>query len=254
MFLFYSIILFLVLSLTVVSFLHFTYRRTAHATIRRQQNTITKLKMETIRNRMSPHFLFNALSGISAGTPDPESTKEDLKTVMLLLRASVDNMEQLAIPVKEELELVTGYISLQKRRIPQPFKFTCTVKEGTNLNQLIPAMILQIPVENAIKHGLMPLTGDKSLQIGIENYEGGLKMTVRDNGIGYKASAQRATGTGTGLKILFQTIHLLNSVNTDKIAFEINDLKEENGSSEGTIVRITVPENYSFEINSKYFF
>jgi LytS/YehU family sensor histidine kinase len=251
MFLLYGIILFLVLSLSVVSFLHFTYRRTALATDRRQQNTIAKLKMETIRNRMSPHFLFNALSGISAGTHDPETTKKDLTTVMLLLRASVDHLEQLAIPVKEELDLVKGYISLQKRRIPQPFKFTCTVKEGTNLNQLIPAMILQIPVENAIKHGLMPLTGEKSLQIGIENFDGGLKMTVRDNGIGYKISSNRATGAGTGLKILFQTIQWLNSGNTGKITFEINDLKEERGSTGGTIVRITVPENYSFEINSK---
>ena len=204
--------------------------------------------MQTIRNRMSPHFFFNALSGLSCETGHPEIIKKDLQTLAMLLRRSIENIEQTAIPLIEELEIVKGYIGLQKWRIPEPFTVGYDIQEGTNMNHLIPAMIIQIPVENAIKHGLMPLAGEKYLGIKIGNCEGGLKIIVEDNGIGYSTSGNRSTGAGTGLKILFQTIYLLNSGNSSKIEFSINNIKSDNEPGGGTIVEIEVPTNFSYDI------
>ena len=224
-------------------------RKKSRATYQKQQHTIAALKMQTIRTRLSPHFMFNALSILSGSAIDPQTISQNIKTLLMLLRRSVDNIEQPAIPLSEELEVVKGYIGLQRLRIPDPFKINLDVAQNTDMNQLIPAMIIQIPVENAIKHGLMPVTGEKSLAISIHSYYGGLQIMVEDNGTGYGSSPNRSMGAGTGLKILYQTISLLNSKNDNKILFKITDLKDADQSRQGTNVEIRIPAGFSYDIS-----
>jgi len=211
-----------------------------------QQNTITLLKMQNARNRMTSHFFFNALSGISTETNDPALVKNDLKKLAMLLRHSIENIEQTGISLREELEVVRGYLDLQKWRIPEPFHVDFDISEDISPDFLIPAMCIQIPVENAIKHGLMPLKYDKLLSVAVLATAGGLKIEIKDNGIGISASPNRTMGTGTGLKVLIQTISLLNSKNIPKIVFSISEQKPVQISSGGTIVSISVPSNYKF--------
>lgn len=244
----FSLIFALVISLTVVTILYVRLRNDSRSAEKKQQKKITLLKMEAIRARMTPHFLFNALSALTAENTGTDEIRSKIKTVMSLLRRSVDNTEQLGIPLSEELELVKGYIELQKLHIPEPFMVTIDIEPGINMDQLIPAMILQIPVENAIKHGLLPLSGEKRLEIRVGKYESGLKITVEDNGVGYLDSANRTIGTGTGLKILYQTIALLNLKNSHKIEFSITDQSSKGIPGQGTVVKIRVPDNYNFEI------
>ena len=248
MLLIYSLILVLTISLALLTFLYISLRKKGQLNDQRQQHLITSLKMETIRNRMSTHFFFNALSGISGDRIDPETIKTQIKTLLTLLRSSVDNVEKMAVPLFEELSMVKGYIDLVSLKIPKPFQVTYDLEQGTNVQYLIPAMILQIPVENAIKHGLMPLSGAKILELKISRYECGLKLIIEDNGIGYQSSGNRTTGHGTGLKILYKTIYELNSQNAEKIEFTIQDKGLGNKSDKGTIVEIRIPDNYLYEI------
>jgi len=115
------------------------------------------------------------------------------------------------------------------------------------LGSLIPSMMIQIPVENAIKHGLMPIEGEKKLIISVSKTNEYQHIEIKDNGIGLNASKGLSTGTGTGLKVLLQTIHLLNSRNSNKIRFSINELKPDNNVS-GTAVRIEIPFNYNYSL------
>jgi LytS/YehU family sensor histidine kinase len=243
---FNTLVTLLLLCLALIAYLFFRYQKSAGATWQKQQEKITLLRMQTIRNRLSPHFLFNLLSGISAEADNQELVREKIQTVMMLLRRSVENIEQTGIPLSEELEVVGGYIGLQKWRIPGKFDPIYEISEGCDLNQPVPAMILQIPVENAIRHGLMPLTGEKILRIKVENYDKGLLLTVEDNGIGFSESANRTAGTGTGLKILYQTINLLNSANPEKIEFTISSSNHDKIPAAGTSVKIKLPKNYFF--------
>ena len=249
MLLIYSVIIFLILSLAGITALFLTNLKKSRATYEKQQHTIATLKMQTIRNRLSPHFMFNALSTLSGPAHDPQTISQNIKTLLMLLRQSVDNIEQTAIPLSEELEVVKGYIGLQSLRLPEPIKITFDIGQNADVNQLIPAMIIQIPVENAIKHGLMPILGEKILSIRVQNYDGGIEISVEDNGIGYSSSPNRSMGSGTGLKILYQAIGHLNSKNVHKITVKISDLKETIQSQQGTIVRIRVPEGYSYDIS-----
>jgi len=248
MLLIYSVIIFLTTALATLSIVYLTLLKKYRATIEKQQKKIAALKMQTIRNRLSPHFLFNTLSTLSGSDNDPDIIRQNIKTLLMLLRRSVDNTELPAIPLSEELEVVRGYISLQTLRLHEPLKITFDIAQNADMNQLIPPMILQIPVENAIKHGLMPCKGEKSLAITIQNCEGGIQISIEDNGIGYGSSPNRSMGAGTGLKILYQTISLLNSINTHKITFNITDLSETIQPRQGTIVRIIIPVSFSYDI------
>ena len=242
----YYLIIVITVALTGMSFLYRRSIQKNRTVFLEQRETIAKLKMENIRVRMSPHFIFNTLSALS-GIPDsPPALSQKIKTLLILLRNGVDNIEKTAIPLQEELTLVKGYLELQQLRVPKPFNVTYESDSGVDMMQSVPAMILQIPVENAIKHGLMPLEGEKSLRIKLNNYQKGLELTVEDNGIGYRKSVNRSMGSGTGIKTLFQTIELINQQNGEKIEFLIQDKEANNPSEGGTIITIKIPKQYSY--------
>jgi len=207
---------------------------------------LTRLRMENLRNRMSPHFIFNILKGIKLNAGNPDYVTEQMDAISLMLLRSIENIEKPAIVLSDEIELVHAYVLLQKRSIPNPFEFEINVS-GADLCQLIPAMMIQIPVENAIKHGLKPL-GEKmkKLAVTVKHEEEGQSFIVEDNGIGFTAADKQTTGTGTGLKVLLQTIHLLNSKNRNNIRFSIYERNPGANENAGTIVEIFIPFVYSY--------
>jgi tetratricopeptide (TPR) repeat protein len=204
-------------------------------------NDITRLKMQNLNNRLSPHLFFNMLGSVSGDARDPEKVRHQIHHVANLLRMSLENTERTAISLREEIEMVKSYVELQRSRIPQPFSCEFHIDDAVDLNKQIPCMMLQIPVENAIKHGLMPMEGEKMLTVFIEKVNDKLEIKVEDNGIGRENSKGRTTGTGTGLNVLLQTIRLLNQQNKEPVLFMIIDREPQ-----GTIVKITIPENYTY--------
>jgi tetratricopeptide (TPR) repeat protein/two-component sensor histidine kinase len=207
------------------------------------KSEITLLKMQNINNRLSPHLFFNMLGNVGGHVNQPEVLKENLTNISILLRKSLENSDKNAIPLADELDLVKSYVNLQKSHLPGFFKADFNVDEKVDMNVHIPSMMLQIPVENAIKHGLMPKDGDCELQVDITRSNSTLNITIEDNGVGRNASHNRTTGTGTGLKVLLQTIHLINQNNKEKVHFSIRD-----GEKQGTVVEIKIPYscNYSW--------
>jgi len=212
----------------------------------KQLASITALRMQNTRNTMSPHFFLNVLSSITGLSGQPEQLKEKLRSLALLLRKMIENIDQMAIPLTEEMKAVKAYIDLYSDKMPDSFTVEYQIAEGTNLQGLIPAMMIQIPVENAIKHGLMPLEGEKILKISVSDFDGNHHIQIEDNGIGLMASAGQSIGTGTGLKVLLQTIQLLNAKNHQKINFTVGDRIINNSATTGTAVNIKIPFEYNY--------
>lgn len=243
---FIAALFFLSVITTVIITMYIRKRR--ETIYQKQLASITALRMQNTRNTMSPHFFLNVLSSITGLSAQPERLKEKLRSLSLLLRKMIVNIDQMAIPLTEEMKAVKAYIDLYSDKIPDSFIVEYQIAEGTNLQGLIPAMMIQIPVENAIKHGLMPLEGEKILKISVSDSDGYQYIQIEDNGIGLKASAGRSTGTGTGLKVLLQTIHLLNARNQYKINFSVRDREPDNAFSSGTVVNIQVPNEFNYTI------
>lgn len=241
----FIIVLFVLTSVTTV-IVSLYLRKRRETVYQKQLVKMTALRMQNARNTMSPHFFFNVLASLSGLSHQPELLKEKLKSLSLLLRKVIENIDQTAISLDQELEAVKAYIDLNTSKIPEPFTVEYLIAEGTKLHGLIPAMMIQIPVENAIKHGLMPLEGDKILKISVSDSDMYQHILIEDNGIGLKASVGRSTGTGTGLKVLLQTIHLLNANNLQKIIFSVGDRIINNTVSSGTTVSIKIPVNFNY--------
>jgi LytS/YehU family sensor histidine kinase len=165
----------------------------------------------------------------------------------VLLRNVIENIEFQSISFNKELSVVQAFVELQKEMIPAPFTLKVEIDKGFDPEILIPAMIIQIPVENAIKHGLIPKESGPSEVIirASKTYEGTM-IAILDNGLGLSNLVSKTAGTGTGLKMVMQTIQFLNSKNERKMRFSINDRSITEPDQPGTVAEIFIPNEFSF--------
>lgn len=209
---------------------------------------INRERMENLRSRISPHFTFNVLGREINQLKGSEEVKNNLMELVQYLRRSLELTEKLSVSLQDELDFIQSYIRLESGRLGDDFTSSITVEEGLDSGSIrIPSMIVQIPVENAIKHGLAGKEGQKELSVHVSREGNGIRIVILDNGRGYLPQVASATqGTGTGLKVLYQTIQLLNTKNkTEKIHFDITNRNE---AQTCTQVTMYVPFYYSYDL------
>ena len=209
---------------------------------------INRVRMENLRSRISPHFTFNVLGREINQFNGSEEVKHNLMELVKYLRRSLELTEKLSVSLQDELDFVRTYIELERGRVGEDFVATLTVEDGLDATRImIPSMIVQIPVENAIKHGLAGKDGKKELSVYVSRETNGIRMTITDNGRGYLPQVASATrGTGIGLKVLYQTIQLLNTKNkNDTIHFDITNRSD---GQTGTQVSVYIPFRFSYDL------
>lgn len=209
---------------------------------------INRVRMENLRSRISPHFTFNVLGREINQFNGSEEVKNNLMELVKYLRRSLELTEKLSVSLQDELDFVQSYIGLESGRVGEDFTASVVVEEGLDAKSImIPSMIVQIPVENAIKHGLAGKDGEKELTIHISREGKGVRIVICDNGRGYLPQVASSTrGTGTGLKVLYQTIQLLNTKNkNEKIRFNIGN---RNDGQTGTQVSVYIPFHFSYDL------
>lgn len=209
---------------------------------------INRVRMENLRGRISPHFTFNVLGREINQFNGSEEVKNNLMELVKYLRRSLELTEKLSVSLQDELDFVQSYIGLESGRVGEDFTASVVVEEGLDAKSImIPSMIVQIPVENAIKHGLAGKDDEKELTIRISREGKGVRIVICDNGRGYLPQVASSTrGTGTGLKVLYQTIQLLNTKNkNEKIRFNIDN---RNDGQTGTQVSVYIPFHFSYDL------
>ena len=209
---------------------------------------INRVRMENLRGRISPHFTFNVLGREINQFNGSEEVKNNLMELVKYLRRSLELSEKLSVSLLYELDLVQSYIRLESGRVGEDFTVSVVVEEGLDAKSImIPSMIVQIPVENAIKHGLAGKDDEKELTIRISREGKGVRIVICDTGRGYLPQVASSTrGTGTGLKVLYQTIQLLNTKNkNEKIRFNIDN---RNDGQTGTQVSVFIPFHFSYDL------
>lgn len=213
----------------------------------RMQSAISSLRLENVRNRISPHFVFNVLNR-EMNLHKGEAESKNLIGLTKLIRRNLELTDCLAVSLADELEFVDTYVDLEKESLGDDFHFQQELDERIDLQAVkVPSMLLQIPVENAIKHGLRLKEGKRLLIIKVSRLDDGqVDIVVCDNGGGYRpVSVNR--GTGTGMKVITQTIQLLNAYNPRPILVKINNVVVGDENEMGCEVRFVVPLNYSFQ-------
>lgn len=209
------------------------------------RNAMTSLRLKNIRNRISPHFIFNVLNREISCLKDKESNHR-LHELVKLIRYNLELTESLTVTLAKELDFVKTYIGLEEQILQPGFELHVNIDPVLDVYGIkIPVMLLQIPVENAMKHALSCKDGIRILWIEVKKDGDCIKALVRDNGGGFKVKSS-SYGTGTGMKVLSQTIQLLNSYNRHPLIMQINNVEIKERGEWGCEVKFTIPLDYSY--------
>lgn len=240
----------LIISVLLAFTLILHIRRKNERKYNRQMAMVAELRMENIRNRISPHYVFNVLNAIMPTFRQYSELTHPLQLLIEVLRGNLLVSDQIAVELGKEVELVKKYIALRKETNPNTPDVTWDIDGKVSMYTLIPSMIIQIPVENSLKYAFDSADDrDNRISISISSTEEGLLILIKDNGNGYHPGEHKESkrGTGTGLKVLFRTIELLNSKNQQKASFNIRNITPGVHGEQGTAVRIFIPFSYQFK-------
>lgn len=207
------------------------------------QVNIMNLKLNNVRNRISPHFMFNVLNNKIVNSGEKEAS--ELMELARLIRTNLDMSSQPYMMLDKELEFVQQYIRVERYLLGDDFKFNIDVADDADITKVkIPSMFLQILTENAIVHGLKGMEGEKRLRIYIARENNLTIISVEDNGPGF--NARRALKKGTGLGIISQTIAVTNERNKQKMRFEISNREDSNNQIIGCKATLKIPDCITF--------
>lgn len=202
---------------------------------------ILQLKLEEVRNRISPHFVFNVLNNKILHADAAEA--DELMGLVRLIRSNLDNSCQPTLSLAAELDFVKQYLEVEGPLLGDDFHYSFEIGQGVDLEKTqIPSMFVQILVENALVHGLRGWEGKKMLRVKVERKDGGTVVSVTDNGKGF--DVRRKGKKRTGLNIIAQTLAVFNERNRNKMTFSLRNMKAEDGSVSGCQAQVEIPEGF----------
>ncbi|CUP81963.1 signal transduction histidine kinase%2C LytS [Bacteroides uniformis] len=234
-----------VVSILTAVFLYLYSKKKRALLLARNHRTVSTLRLENIRNRLSPHFIFNVLNREMAERN--VEGKQELSSLVKLMRRNLELAEQLCVTLAEELDFVKTYINLERRSLGPDFHSELKIEKDVQPEQIrIPSMMIQIPVENAVKHALREKEGERNLWVSVCRRGSGICIKITDNGGGYRPDS-RNRGTGTGMKVIMQTIQILNNKNKEAIDVLVHNVSLQSGEM-GCEVTFWLPDNYDYGI------
>lgn len=234
-----------VVSILTAVFLYLYSKKKRALLLARNHRTVSTLRLENIRNRLSPHFIFNVLNREMAERN--VEGKQELSSLVKLMRRNLELVEQLCVTLAEELDFVKTYINLERRSLGPDFHSELKIEKDVQPEQIrILSMMIQIPVENAVKHALREKEGERNLWVSVCRRGNGICIKITDNGGGYRPDS-RNRGTGTGMKVIMQTIRILNNKNKEAIDVLVHNVSLQSGEM-GCEVTFWLPDNYDYRI------
>ena len=206
------------------------------------ENHLLTLEQKALRLQMNPHFIFNVLNGIKAMAPTkPEKMNETVNSFATLLRETLVNSRKDTITLDQEIKTIRHYIEVERLMAEQPFEYQIILKTDLDAEEiLIPPMLIQPFVENAIRHGILKGPREGELSIEFSNNEDVLKVTITDNGVGIFSSQQQKPKTDHQSMALTVTKERLESISGAN-ALEMKEIKHEDGTIGGTTIVFKIP-------------
>jgi len=206
---------------------------------REEQQKVAEAERKALESQMNPHFLFNTLNTIKALAR--MHGEEEIYTITIklgkLLRSTIDNHES-ECTLKESMALIDSYLTIQKIRFGEKLHVT-TILDPSCAMVRTPKLIIQPLVENSIVHGLEPKAGDWNIEVLVQEENGRIFLTVRDDGIGFPSGTlpedldDLANSTHVGVYNVYRRLTLRYG---KEMSFSIVS-KE----GEGTVVSISFP-------------
>ncbi|NDV94369.1 sensor histidine kinase [Dysgonomonas sp. 521] len=205
-----------------------------------------KIALQSLRREMNPHFIFNSLNSVNqfiAQNNELEANKY-LSSYSKLMRNIMENSNKDFISLTTEMEQMKEYLDLEYLRFHDKFRYSIEIDEEIDSDaMLIPNMLIQPQLENAVWHGLRYKEGMGLLSLKIMQDNNSLYAIIEDDGIGLTKSKELKTRhqkehNSRGLTNTHERINLLNSLYNTNISI---DIKEKEGDDTGVIVTLRFP-------------
>lgn len=226
------------------------------------KNQIARLESKSLKAQMNPHFIYNTLNGIQSVMllKGEKVANEYIGVFARILRKTLEMSITENLSLVEEMSYLRGYITLQNLRL----NFSLTFLEDLpsfedQKNHMIPPMLIQPIIENAILHGISPLKHPGFILIKIRLKEKVMIITLEDNGVGRKEAQlnkqlkeddNEHKPQSMATKILKERIDLLNYLYKEKSEFYLEDIIKENKVA-GTKAILVLPKTINKNKNEK---
>jgi tetratricopeptide (TPR) repeat protein len=242
------IIIFTLIALASVLFWKYKHKQ-REIRFQQQFSHIAVLRLQNIQNRISPHFTFNVLNAVIPALRKHEELSRPMQLLVQSIRGNLQASDKIAIPLEEEIAIVKNYMELHESIRPGFLQMEWNIGNEVDRQILLPSMMIQIPVENALKYAFEDGNKDNLVAINVTQNPQSVDITIEDNGIGFNPGKYSGDtrSSGNGLKILFKTVELLNRKNQHPLKFDIQNLSESSGLT-GTKVHIIIPLDYKYSV------
>jgi ligand-binding sensor domain-containing protein/signal transduction histidine kinase len=204
------------------------------------------LEQQAFTSLMNPHFMFNALNSVQhyINLQDRQNANRYLTDFASLIRKNFEAAQQSFIPLEQELDNLKIYLRLEQMRFSGRFVYNLNIDDNVDPEQwMIPTMMLQPLLENALLHGLMPSAIKGELELTVREIEKFLQLTITDNGIGMKNSLylrEREGHKSRGMELIQKRIAALSHFASQPISINMSPAFESN-SNPGNKVIILIP-------------
>ena len=211
---------------------------------------MSDLENIALKSQMNPHFLFNCLNSIQLliSSGDTAGSNAYIAGLARLVRLTLHNSSRTFVPIGDEVDYLSSYLSLEKLRFKEKIDYAIVVDPAIDRMMLsIPPMLIQPYVENALLHGLPPKKGGKGfIRIHLHIAGDQLVVTIEDNGIGRRAAGAQKAGEPTGypskgMSLTEDRIGIMNTVYAGDAGIEIIDLEDGAGEPAGTRITLRLP-------------
>jgi LytS/YehU family sensor histidine kinase len=203
-----------------------------------RQRVVTRLvqsELDTLKLQLNPHFLFNALnSAMALIATNPPAAERMVSELSDFLRLVLSTSSEQEVPLERELGLLDRYVAIQRVRFQDRLTVTCNIEDGVRA-ALVPSLLLQPLVENAIRHGVGPRAGAGYVHVTARRLGDKLSITILDDGVGVRARRSRERSRGTGLGLTNTTTRLTH------LYGEGHEFESGPRDEGGYAVRITIP-------------
>lgn len=214
---------------------HLVYRRihVLVAEAAKLRELAATAQLSALRAQLNPHFLFNSLNAIAQLVhTDPDRAEEHIERLADILRYLLRSTEREFVRLADELRVTEAYLALERARFDDRLRVDAAI-EPAALERLVPNLLLQPLVENAVKHGLAGKLGPGTVSISAEVVGDGLRLAVRDDGVGMDdAALASAFERGVGLRNLRERLQHLYGIAGPAIR---------SAPGRGTVVEVLLP-------------
>jgi two-component system, LytTR family, sensor kinase len=224
------------------TYLYYEHYLASELRLERMERSFSQARLNALRMQLDPHFLFNALNTISAQVErDPRLARCMIEHLGDLLRLSLEARDKQEVPLAEEMAFLDHYIAIQKIRFGAGLRIETRVAPEVKY-ALVPCLIVQPLVENAIRHGISRRASGGAVTVTAECKTEQLEIRVADDGVGLPPGWTLENSTGLGLSVTRERIAGLHPNGSSRFAVTTR-------SGGGTEVEISLPLRFSGEEN-----